>query len=226
MENAIYERKSCRRYLDEEISSDEFAQIEDFIKKARTLTGGGFSYEILTKDEVSRKNRWSSPYYLAIYAKDRLNVGFIFQQVSLFMHTLNIGSCWNGLDVPKNRHDDFVIVMSFGKSDDFTRNLNEFRRKNKSSFADIDDERLNPAYYAPSAVNAQPWYFRHNPEGYDVYQIRHNVLKRKILGKWNHVDIGIALAHLYVTYPDTFKFKVNDNPENLKGYDYMGSVSF
>ena len=227
----IFLRKSCRKYSDEKISDEEFEEIKEFIENAEVLNDSiEFSYDILTRDNVKLQTRWSAPYYLALYSekKDNYkeNIGFVFQQVSLFMQSLGIGSCWVGMGSPKIRKDNFIILISFGKSDDITRDLNQFNRKNKESFSNIDDDRLLPAYYAPSAVNSQPWYFKQSGEGYDVYQIRHNIVKRKILGKWNPIDMGICLSHLYVSYQDSFEFKIKDNHEELKGYAYFGSVSF
>ena len=89
--------------------------------------------------------------------------------------------------------------------------------------SDFADERLIPAQLAPSAINSQPWYFKHTDEGFDVYKVKHNIVKRKILGKWNDVDIGIALAHLYVSNPKTFEFEVK-NKKDIKGHTYVGSV--
>ena len=102
LENLIYTRKSCRKYLDEKISNEEFDSIKDFIDNAKRLNDSiEFHYEILTKDEVNIKTRWSAPYYLALYSekKDNYmeNIGFIFQQVSLYMQSLNIGNCWVGM---------------------------------------------------------------------------------------------------------------------------------
>ena len=166
---------------------------------------------------------------MAIYSEKKENylenVGFIFQQVCLYMQSMGLGNCWVGLASPKSKRDNFVIVIAFGKSEDISRQLNQFKRKSKKDFSDTDDERLNPAYYAPSAVNSQPWYFKKTSDGYDSYQIRHNLVKRKLFGKWNPIDIGICLAHLYVSYPASFKFEIKDDYENLKGYTYCGSIS-
>ena len=63
-------------------------------------------------------------------------------------------------------------------------------------------------------------------EGYDLYKVKHNFVKRKIMGKWNPVDLGICLSHLYVTYPDTFKFEIKSPHADLKGHEYVASVSF
>lgn len=225
----IFKRKSCRKYLDVKITSEEFEKIREFISNAKALDDSiEFDYDILTRKDVRIQTGWSAPYYLALYSEKKNhykeNIGFVFQQVSLYLQSLGIGSCWVGMGSPKVKREGFIILISFGKSDDITRGMNQFIRKNKESFSDIDDEKLLPAYYAPSAVNSQPWYFKQTGEGYDVYQIKHNIVKRKILGKWNPIDMGICLSHLYVTYPATFKFEIRDNHGDVKGHTYFGSV--
>lgn len=231
MKDLICVRKSARKYLDEKISDDDLTLIKDFINEVKPLNDSiSFSYDILTKDDVNLKTRWSAPYYLAIYSeKDENymeNIGFVFQQVSLFMQSIDIGSCWVGLGKPKAEKDNFIILMAFGKSNDKTRNLNEFKRKRMDEFADHKDDSLIPAYYAPSAVNSQPWYFTHTNDGFDVYQKQQNLLKRKLFGKWNPIDMGICLSHLYITYQNTFKFEIKEKYEKLDGYRYVGSISF
>ena len=221
----IYVRKSCRKYLDDEI---DMSAIREFMDNVKPLTREiNYSYEILTKDKLNIRTRWKAPYYLALYSdkKDNygVNIGFIFQQLSLFLQSLDIGSCWVGMASLKENNPKFVIAISFGKSNDLTREISQFKRKSLSEIADTEDERLIPAQLAPSAVNSQPWYFKQSNEGFDVYKVKHNIVKRKILGKWNDVDIGIALAHLYISNPETFEFEVKDK-KDIKGYTYVGSV--
>ena len=221
----IYVRKSCRKYLDDEI---DMSAIKEFMDNVKPLTREiNYSYEILTKDKLNIRTRWKAPYYLALYSdkKDNygVNIGFIFQQLSLFFQSLDIGSCWVGMASLKENNPKFVIAISFGKSNDLTREISQFKRKSLSEISDTEDERLIPAQLAPSAVNSQPWYFKHSDEGFDVYKVKHNIVKRKILGKWNDVDIGIALSHLYVSNPETFEFEVKDK-KDIKGYTYVGSV--
>lgn len=221
----IYKRKSCRKYLDDEIDT---SAIEEFLDNVKVLTPEiNYSYKILTRDDVSIKNRWKAPYYLAIYSEKKknhgVNIGFIFQQVSLLMQSMDIGSCWVGIDSVKEKNPEFVILIAFGKSKDYTRDINKFKRKKLSEISDVEDEKLKPAQLAPSAINSQPWYFKHTNEGYDVYKAKHNIVKRKILGKWNDIDVGIALAHLYVSNEDTFQFEFK-NKEDIKGYSYIGSL--
>lgn len=225
LSNQIYVRKSCRKYLDDEI---DMSAIREFLDNVEPLNSEiNYSYEILTKDKLNIRTRWKAPYYLALYSerndKYGVNLGFIFQQLSLFLQSLDIGSCWVGMATLKENNPEFVIAIAFGKSDDLTRDISQFKRKNLSEICDFEDEKLIPVQIAPSAVNSQPWYFKHTDEGFDVYKVKHNIVKRKILGKWNDVDIGIALAHLYVSNPETFEFEVKDK-KDIKGHTYVGSV--
>lgn len=221
----IYIRKSCRKYLDDEI---DFNPINEFISKVKPLNQDiSFRYEILKREEVKLKTRWSAPYYLALYSekKDnyRANIGFIFQQVSLFLQSIDIGSCWVGMGSIKENNPEFIILIAFGKSDDMTREKSKFKRKELTKIADKEDKRLIPAQLAPSAINSQPWYFKHSDDGFDIYQIKNNVIKRKLIGKLNDIDMGIVLSHLYVSNPDTFEFEVK-NKDDIKGYTYFGSL--
>lgn len=226
LEEQIYIRKSCRNYLDEEIDTEV---IHDFLSSVKALNDDiGYSYEILPKDKLNIRTRWSAPYYMALFSekKDNYleNIGFVFQQLSLYLQSIGIGCCWVGLASLKEKRDDFVIAISFGKSNKMTRELSGFKRKALSEISDIEDERLVPARLAPSAVNSQPWYFKHASFGFDVYQKKQNVLKRRILKKWNPIDVGIALAHMYVANQSSFEFFKNSDFENIKGYSYTGSI--
>ena len=222
----IYVRKSCRNYLDDEI---DMAPIQEFISNVKQLDSSiGYHYKIFKKDEVNIRTRWKAPYYLALYSEDKLlsgvNLGFIFQQVSLFMQSIGIGSCWVGMASLKEKDSEFVILIAFGKSDKMTRDISSFKRKSLSEISDYADERLIPAQLAPSAINSQPWYFKHTDDGFDVYQRKQNILKRQVLKNWNPLDMGIALAHLYVENEESFNFEVKTSFEKLKGYAYIESI--
>lgn len=222
----IYVRKSCRNYEDGEIDLD---LIDQFISGVRPLNDEIRYYcEILTPDEVKIRTPWSAPYYLALYSerKDNYleNIGFVFQQVSLFLQSIGIGSCWVGMASPKKKNPESVILIAFGKSDKIVRNRSDFKRKDLSKISDFADEKLIPAQLAPSAMNSQPWFFMHCDGGFDVYQVKQNILKRKILKDWNSIDIGIALAHLYVENENSFEFEIKNNAADVKGYTYSGSI--
>ena len=225
LEKQIYLRKSCRSYLDDEI---DMSIIHDFISNVKPLNDDiNYYYEILTRDEINNRARFSAPYYLALYADKKehhIDVGFIFQQLCLHLQSVGIGNCWVGLASPKKKNPDFVITIAFGKSGDCTRDISSFKRKRLDDISDFVDERLIPAQLAPSAINAQPWYFKHSDDGFDVYQVKQNIVKRQFVKKWNPIDIGIALAHMYVANENTFEFYKKADFENSKGHTYIGSI--
>lgn len=227
LEDQIYQRKSCRNYSDDEIDMNI---IHEFMKSVKSLNDDvAYHYEILTLDEVNNRARFSAPYYLALYAgkkENHVDIGFIFQQLCLYLQSLGIGNCWVGLASPKKKDPDFVITISFGKSDDMTRDISRFKRKKLEDISDFADERLIPAQLAPSAINAQPWYFKHSDDGFDVYQVKQNIVKRQLIKKWNPIDVGIALAHMYVANEDAFEFYKKADFENIKGHTYIGSIKF
>jgi hypothetical protein len=41
----------------------------------------------------------------------------------------------------------------------------------------------------------------------------------------NRIDIGIALAHLYVANPETFRFFQTDSAPAVKDHRYLGSIT-
>ena len=226
LESQIYSRKSCRKYLDVDIDENI---IHNFLKNVKVLNESiNYSYKIFKRDEVNIRTRWSAPYYLAVYSEKKENylenVGFVFQQLSLYLQSQNIGSCWVGMASVKEKNPDFIILIAFGKSEDMSRNKNQFKRKKLDEISDFSDEALIPALLAPSAINSQPWYFKHSGDAFDVYQVKQNILKRQILKKLNPIDVGIALAHIFVANEDSFEFFTKSEIEKIKGYTYSGSI--
>lgn len=235
LEDTIYRRQSIRSYDSTPLDNQTLDEIREFIDNAKELNPNiKWSYEILPTENISTMMRWEAPHYIAIFSEEKenyyQNIGFIFQQVDLFLQSKGIGSCWIGMGNPKNyentdKNQKPIIIMSIGKSKgNICRERNQFKRKDLDAISDRIDERLVPAQFAPSSANTQPWYFTHDDEGaYDLYRIKRGVIRNKMFGKWNRIDTGIALAHLYVANPDSFKFYQKDNPEELKGHFYDGS---
>ena len=235
LEDTIYKRQSIRSYDSTPLDNQTLYEIRDFIDNAKELNPNiKWSYEILPTENISTMIRWNAPHYIAIFSEEKdnyyQNVGFIFQQVDLFLQSKGIGACWIGMGNPKNYENPnndqkFIIIMSIGKPNgNLYREIGQFRRKSLDEISDRTDEQLIPAQFVPSASNTQPWYFTHNDDGsYDLYRVKLGMLRSRVYGKWNRIDTGIALAHLYVANKDSFKFYMKDNPEEHKGLFYAGS---
>ncbi len=236
LEETIYKRQSIRKYKEDSLNDDEISELRTFIDNIKVLNENIiWSYDIVSKEDIETILNWEAPHYLLIFSEEKENylenVGFIFQQVDLFLQSKGIGSCWIGMASPKNYENNdsnqkFIITISFGKTEgNIYREISEFKRNKLSQISDKEDDKLIPAQLAPSATNSQPWYFTHNTDGsYNIYRKKFNILKRRFTEKWNRIDIGIALAHLYVTNKDTFSFSIESKAKEFDGYYYEGSL--
>lgn len=236
LEETIYKRQSCRTYNETPLKEQTIIEIKTFIKQAKVLNPNiMWDYDIVTNKEVKSLLRWNAPHYLLLFSEEKENykenIGFIFQQLDLYLQSREIGSCWLGMVSPnssyqnKNPEMKFIITISFGKSTtSIYRKLEDFNRKNLEEIMDTADEKLKPAQLAPSATNTQPWYFTHNNDGtFNIYREKLGFIKRRTVGKWSPIDIGIALAQIYIANKETFKFTIKDNPKELNNYYYVGT---
>jgi nitroreductase len=229
LEETIYKRRSVRKYGDNPLAQETLDEIREFIGDIPVLNPDiNWSYEIVGPENVKTLMRWKAPHYLVIFSEPVQNyfqnIGFIFQQVDLFLQSKGIGTCWIGAGSPKNYENpnpehEFVILLAFGNpSGELYRNKDQFKRKDLSEISDKTDERLIPAQFAPSAANSQTWYFKHNDDGsYDVYRNRRRLNLNNRMINWNKIDIGIALAHLYISNTDTFASTLDKPHKELKG---------
>ena len=229
----ISRRKSVRRYLPEPVDGATLQKIETFIAAAKPLYPHiRVQAKIVGRDKVKSLMPWISPQVIAVYSEEVEgcfeNVGFLFQQVELYLQTLGLGACWIGLGKVEEACDDlpFVIFLAFGyPKGEGQRALSEFKRKPLAEIADRADERLEPARLAPSSVNNQPWYFVHDGDVIHTYCAKQGLIKTKTLGEMHLIDMGIALAHMYVANPETFRFFKTEQVGEHKGYAYVGSFT-
>ena len=228
----IPKRRSVRKYRDEILDDIRRREILEAAAKCRPLTEGiVVKFEFADREEVKSRMPFVPPQVLCIYSEEKEgyleNAGFLMQQMDLYMQQEGYGTCWLGLGKPgamADRLDDlkFVMMMCVGYTDMPLRaGAKDFKRRSLSEIGDREDTRLEVARLAPSSVNSQPWYFNHEDEYIHVY--RGGGVLKPFLVKMNKMDMGIALAHLYVSCPDTFVFEKKKAPK-IAGKTYIGSV--
>lgn len=237
LKETIYKRQSIRKYDKEPLSEETLKEIRQFIDNACVLNPDiEWSYDIVGRDKVRTLQRFKAPHYLLIFSQTKdnylQNVGFVFQQVDLFLQSRGIGSCWIGAGGPKNYENpnngqEFIIMIMFGNPQaEIYRDLSQFQRKIICEISDERDSKLIPAQLAPSAANTQTWYFTHNGDGsYNMYRNKRKIRLSKKMDTWNQVDMGIALAHMYVANEDTFKFSLDGPHEELKNKVFEGTFT-
>ena len=229
----IYKRRSVRKYSTEPISDEMLGLIEAAFAAVRPLYPEiRVRLRIVSRANVRSLMPWMPPYAVAIYSEDAdgslENAGFILEQLDLYIQSLGIGSCWVGLGRVKDEPvtEDglkFVMLLAIGNTSVPEREgISDFSRKELSDISDTADERLIPALLAPSSVNSQPWFFERCEEGYNVY--KRNLVRTAGLSRMNMIDVGIALSHLYVSYPDSFGASRRDTPPERKNMTYVCTV--
>lgn len=222
----IFKRKSCRSFTGVSVDAATIETIKTFPMKP-LYPEIKVCWDIVPRNQVKCICPWTTPQLIAIYSEETEgyleNIGFLFQQMDLYLQTLGLGVCWLGMGRMNPRTTTavegmkFVIMLAFGhpKGDQRRHDLKEFKRKRMEEITDKADPKLEPARLAPSAVNSQPWFFAHEGNTIHVYCSK----------KGSRLDIGIALAHLYVSNEETFKFFKADRIADLPGYTYIGSIT-
>ena len=225
----IWKRKSTRNYNEIPLSEEELNRILEYAKEIKPLYPNiKVDYQITTAAKKSLLGK--APYYLMISSEEKEgdleNVGFMFQQIDLYLSSQGYGSCWQGMAKPLaelKSEFPFVIAIAFGNVDNPYRNQSEFKRKPLSSISSGTDERLDAARVAPSAVNNQNWFFVANNNEIDVFRKKGPI---SVFDRTNKIDVGIAICHLFIASEHMgkpFSF-VSETDRTKKGYIYVGTV--
>ena len=224
LQEMIFHRKSCRSFMNKPLEPEMMEKVLSFEPKP-LYPDIKVRMDIVSRDKVKCICPWTTPQVITIYSEETEgyleNIGFLFQQMDLYLQTLGLGVCWLGLGQMNPRTTQpvegmkFVIMMAFGypKGDQLRHDRKGFKRKSLEQIADRTDPKLEPARLAPSAVNSQSWYFTHEGNAIHVYCSK----------KGTRLDAGIALAHLYVSNEESFRFFKAENVQDLTGYHYIGS---
>lgn len=231
MYQAIFKRKSIRNFLSVSLESNV---LEDINKYTETLAP--FNTEIKTKiyilnDEKQVKGMFKvkAPHYLAITSETKENylenVGYILEQVVIYLTQKGIGTCWLGGSKPKEniQEDNFVIMIAFGKANEtlYRENISEFKRKSISEISNLSqtNDMLEAIRLSPSAMNKQLWYFEFKENTIDVYR-KNDV---KLFERMSKIDIGISMSHIYIAAQKegrNIEFS-KDKSKEKSGYSYV-----
>jgi nitroreductase len=237
LRDMILRRRSCRNYTKTPVGEELLAKITAFAEKLTPLYPEiETAYRIVPAEQVRFYLPWKAPQLIAVFSRQeegwQENLGFLWQQMDLYLQSLGLGCCWMGLGKLRHLPEDiaergmrFGILLAFGHTEDGLRPEGYvFKRKTMEQISDRPDPDLEPARVAPSSTNSQPWYFTHEEDSVHVFCHKGGLLKHKMLGDMNRIDMGIALAHLYVSDPERFQF-LREKPGKLpEGYSYIGTV--
>jgi len=231
MNEIIRKRKSIRAYDPAVLDAATLEKVREQIASIKPLFP-----DIRYSIEIARKTKGmfgiKAPHYLVFGSEDKEgayeNIGFIGQQMDIFLSGAGLGSCWLGLSKPEDKKVlglPFVICIAFGKpAEPLYRDISEFKRKQLAEISEGVDERLEAARLAPSGMNTQNWYFIAESGKIHCYRKKPNPLIGFMLSRLGCIDMGIVICHIAEESGD-FRFIKEPDAPARKNYAYMGTVS-
>lgn len=205
MYQQIFRRKSFHKFKNTvPLTSDEVNSINDFIKTIKPLEQN-IDYEINIVPAEQTTSSVNAEYCILFYSEKKdgylRNIGYLGEQIDLFLVSKNIGTLWYGLaktNEKKIHNLDYVIMMAISKvvPSEFRNKESKVTRKSLDKI--WEGSLLNIAKVvslSPSAVNSQPWFVEVKEGTLVVYQKKPKLgfIPFPLLGDYNRIDIGIFL---------------------------------
>ena len=203
----IFKRKSFHLFRDTEvIPKDKLRRLDAFIAQVTPLYPSvRTAIRIVPESETSCKR--GAEYCILFYSEteqDYLrNIGYIGEQIDLYLASENIGALWYGAGKPQQMQCDgldFIIMIAIAGAQETQFRQDMFKAKRKPLDEVWTGDTLGVgeiARFAPSACNTQPWFTENSGEKLLVSRYT-NTSKRGIMpadkvSYYNRIDIGIFL---------------------------------
>ena len=206
----IFKRKSFHIFKDTETLTDiELQRLESFIETVIPLNSE-IKTEICIVSESETTCKRGGQYCILFYSETKdeylRNIGYIGEQIDLYLASQNIGALWFGIGKPQNMQMnglDFVIMISIAKmpEDKFRKDM--FKSKRKSMTEIWNGNTLGVAEivrFTPSACNTQPWIVENTGSELMVYRYKkpgkRGIMPADKVRYYNKIDMGIFIFML------------------------------
>ena len=203
----IFKRKSFHVFRDTGMITDhDIRELEEFIGLVKPLYAEiKTEVRIVHEDETSYKR--GGQFCLLFYSESKdgylQNIGYLGEQIDLYLASKNIGALWFGIGRPKDMQVDglnFVVMISIAKMPEEKFRKDVFKAKRKPLHEIWRGSTLGVAEiarFAPSACNTQPWIVENIDKDLMVYRFKQPG-KRGIMPVdkvlyYNKIDMGIFL---------------------------------
>lgn len=209
----IFKRKSFHLFRsigNEAIKESELEDIETEFYKLKPLINDIKVKIKIVKDSITCKR--GQEYCVLFYSEKKdnylQNIGYLGEQLDLYLVSKNIGTLWFGIGKPEEKQYDnldFVIMIAIAKvdsTDKFRKDMYKSKRKDLSEIWNGNEylDIANIVRFTPSACNTQPWIVDSTKNELKIYRYTKEG-KRGIMPKddvlyYNKIDIGIFLCFL------------------------------
>lgn len=210
----IFKRKSFhifRNVGEDKITEDEIEEIYGAYKSFLPLHP-----EIKTEIKIVPTDkttcRRGQEYCILLYSEEKeghlQNIGYLGQQLDLYLVSKNIGTLWFGIGKTEEESADnlsYVIMIAIKKvSDEKKFRKDMFKSKRKSVEEIWQGEHIEGiteiVRFAPSACNTQPWIVERDGNTLKVYRYKkagkRGIMPADKVSYYNRIDIGIFMCFL------------------------------
>ncbi len=236
----IFKRKSIRDYDLTPLDENTLTEISNHLNKLEPMCKDiKTEFKIISSNEVKQRIMKKAPHYMAAFSEHKegylTNVGFMLQQMDLFLSASGIGSCWQALPKPKKEvlessNLEFIILIAFGRANEhlYRENISEFKRKPLEEISEVvgAEKIMEAARLAPFG-SGQSWFFTGNENIIHAYA-KPGLIMGLLAKKYVPLDVGIALYHMKLAaehFGRQAKIEFNKEEDNsLSGYTYITSL--
>lgn len=204
----IFKRKSFHLFRQTgTLSPQELEQITEAFQSCRPLREDiRVQMRIVPANETTCKR--GQEYCILFYSERKegylQNIGYLGEQLDLFLASKNIGALWFGIGKPEEAACDgldFVIMIAIAKMEESKFRKDMFKSKRKpleetwSGGSAAEIEKI--VRFAPSACNTQPWLVESSGNGLRVYRYKkpskRGIMPAALVNYYNRIDMGIFL---------------------------------
>ena len=208
----IFKRKSFHFFSGNEVTTeDDLRAICAFIDEIKPLYP-----DIKTEIRIVKESETTccrgADYCILFYSEPKgeylRNIGYIGEQIDLYLCSIGIGTLWFGIGKPKEIIDnglEYVIMIAFKRmrNDCFRKDMYKSKRKTLEEIWSGDDLGIaSIVRFSPSACNTQPWFVENKDNELTVYRYKkpgkRGIMPIDKVMFYNKIDIGIFLFMLEV----------------------------
>ena len=208
----LFKRKSFHFFVGGKPTDEEdLNSIREFIGEVTPLFPDIKTEIVLVKENETTCHR-GADYCILFYSEPKgeylRNVGYMGEQIDLYLNSRGIGALWYGIGKPKairNNGLEYVIMIAFKRmpASSFRKDMYKSKRKPLEEIWSGDDLGIaNVVRFAPSACNTQPWYVENKEKELSIYRYKkpgkRGIMPVNKVMFYNKIDIGIFLFILEV----------------------------
>ena len=213
----IFKRKSFhifRNVGNESIGTDELEEIKKAYSEFTPLKPE-IKTAIRIVPEKQTNCKRGGEFCILLYSEKKdgylQNIGYLGEQLDLYLVSQNIGTLWFGIG--KTKEDcfedmEFVIMFSVRKISDDSKFRKDMFKSKRKSIEEIWEGKQIPRVtdivrFAPSACNSQPWLVKNNGK-LSVFRYKkpgkRGIMPADMVSFYNRIDIGIFICFLDICF--------------------------